>query len=98
MRKVLTRSGKQITLLNPNEKAAKAAKELSTKCHVTNDGDIKKNELGGVKVLTSEERSYRMGYLSARRDSADAHLAKTDPEKLKKSKEERKAKRKALRK
>lgn len=98
MRKILTSSGKEITLLNPNEKAAKAAKELTTNCHFTNDGDTKKTEFGGIKVLTSQERAYRMGYLAARRDSADVHLAKTNPEKLKKSKEERKAKRAALRK
>lgn len=72
----LSKKGKSVTLLNPSEKAAKAAKELKLNCRFTNDGEVKKNSMGGLSVLTPEERAYRAGYLDARKDGAKAYKAK----------------------
>ena len=59
--KVKTKSGREITLLNPSEKAGKYAAEL------------KANFSGSTgETLTKNQRAYRSGYLDARKDSAKA--------------------------
>lgn len=77
-------NGNTRTYYNPSEKGAYHAAKLKAGI----------NPQTG-KPLTEFERGQSSGYLKARRDSADAYLAKTDPQKLKRSKDERKAKRDA---
>jgi len=69
--KVTRKDGKQITLLNPSEKARKYANELSTGIRKTNDGNYKPDKNGDVG-LSNVQRAYRSGYLDARKDSAKA--------------------------
>ena len=70
--KVRSRNGKEVTLLNPAEKAAKFAGELRTGIRKTNDGRYKADKHGEVG-LSKEGRAYRAGYLDARADSAAAY-------------------------
>ena len=63
--------GKQVIVLNPNGKGAKAAYELKHGVRVTNNGEVKKD-----KPLTKEGKAWRSGYLAARSDSARAWKAK----------------------
>lgn len=60
------------TLLNPAEKASKFAGELRTGIRKTNDGRYKADKNGDVS-LDKTQRSYRAGYLDARKDSAKAY-------------------------
>ncbi|MBE6645932.1 MAG: hypothetical protein E7612_11290 [Ruminococcaceae bacterium] len=71
-KKVKTKKGKTVTLLNPAEKASKYAAELSTGIRYTNDGAYKQNEFGDIG-LTDAGRAYRSGYLDARKDNAKAY-------------------------
>lgn len=73
MRKVVNRRGKTVTLLNPAEKGNKYALELKANVHCTNDGDVKLDKYGHVKTLSKQSRAYRAGYLSSRKDSANAY-------------------------
>ena len=73
MRKVVNRRGKTVTLLNPAEKGNKYALELKANVHCTNDGDVKLDKYGHVKTLSRQSRAYRAGYLSSRKDSANAY-------------------------
>ncbi len=68
--------GTNITLLTPNGKGAKYAKELEHNVGITNDGFVKKDKKGRVIKLTDKQRSYRSGYLDARKDAAKAYKAK----------------------
>jgi len=70
------KTGKTITLLNPNEKGRKAAYELKHGIKYTNAGQPKVNKLGEIIVLNKTERAYRAGYLAARKDSGKAYKAK----------------------
>ncbi len=70
MKTIKSKRGKSITLLNPAEKARKFADELNNKVHQTNDGHLKFDKFGQPASLTDTERSYRSGYLAARKDSA----------------------------
>lgn len=69
--KGLNNKGKEVTLLNPSEKASKYAKELKNKKRYTNDGKTKTD-----KQLTKEGSAYRSGYLKAIQDSNNAFIAK----------------------
>ena len=69
---VKTKSGKNITLLNPWEKGNKFFKENVAGFKITNNGDIKDN----YAPLTDTERAYRSGYLAAQKDSRKAFKAK----------------------
>lgn len=71
-KKVTTRKGKKITLLNLSEKAGKYAAELRTGIRYTNEGGYKRNKDGDIG-LSNEGRAYRSGYLDARKDSANAY-------------------------
>lgn len=72
---VKSKSGKSITLLNPSEKARKFADELGNGVKQTNDGHLKYGKSGSPIRLTDTEKSYRSGYLDARKDSAKAFKA-----------------------
>ena len=78
-RTITTKNNKKITLLNPAEKGKKYAKELKNKKHYLNANgfrSLKKSDDGKEIKLTKAEASYRMGYLAARKDSANAYKAK----------------------
>ncbi len=61
---VTTKSGKQIRLLDPSEKAKRYSKQLK-------HGSIR--ETG--ELLSDEQKAWRKGYLSARSDSAMAYCS-----------------------
>ena len=75
-RKVRTKNGNTITLLNPAEKSKKYAKELRTGKKYTNDGAVKKDNNGKVIKLGKKERAYRGGYLDGRKENAKAYKSK----------------------
>lgn len=68
-------TGKPVTLLNPAEKARKAAAELKLGVHGTNEGRKKYDKNGKPKRLTKSEKAWRSGYLAARKDEAKAYKA-----------------------
>lgn len=70
---VETRNGKKIRLLTPDQKGAKAAVELKKGVKLTNMGQVKRDKDGNARKLTKVERSYRAGYLDARKDNAKAY-------------------------
>ena len=76
MKKIKTKSGKTVTLLNPAEKSNKFAKELKTGFKRTNDGHYKLDENKKGIRLSDTEKSYRSGYLDARQDNANAYKSK----------------------
>jgi len=67
---VKSKRGRDVTLLNPSQKGAKFAQELRADVKLTNDRSKVKS---GGRNLTEVERSYRAGYLDARKDSAKVH-------------------------
>lgn len=69
---VKSKTGKDVTLLNPSQKAAKMAVELKGNVKLTNSRSAVKSDAG----LTDAERSYRAGYLAARKDSAKVYKHK----------------------
>lgn len=85
MRKVKRRNGKTVTLLNPVEKGNKYALELKANVHCTNEGDVKLDKYGHVKTLSKQSRAYRAGYLSSRKDSANAYNSVHQVKKAKRS-------------
>ena len=74
--KIMSKRGKVVTLLNPAEKAAKFADELNTRQKFTNSGAVKHDAKGRFIMLNAVERSYRAGYLDARKDNSNAYKAK----------------------
>ena len=68
-----TKSGKEIRLLTPSQKGAKAAVELKKGVKLTNFGKVKRDKGGNPLKLNKAERSYRAGYLDARTDNAKAY-------------------------
>lgn len=86
MFKFLNKKGKEVTLLNPSEKAAKYSDELRNGVRYTNDGKYKADEDGVVLGLSDAQKSYRSGYLDARKDSARAYKANKKKNKGKSSK------------
>ena len=70
---VRNRRGKKVTLLNPAEKGQKYACELGNNVRLTNDGSIKFRKNGKPKHLSDTAKSYRAGYLQARKDNAKAY-------------------------
>ena len=71
---VKTKSGKEIRLLTPSQKGAKAATELKKGVKLTNFGKVKRNKDGSPRKLNKAERAYRGGYLDARKDNAKAYV------------------------
>ena len=74
MAKVIIKKGKEITLLNPSERAEKFALELQTGKKQTNSGEWKIKK-GKWVELTPVESAFRSGYLQARKDNAKAYKA-----------------------
>ncbi len=70
------KKGREICLLNPSEKARKFADELGNGVKQTNTGMIKFGKNGQPVKLTDSEKSFRSGYLQARKDSAKAFKSK----------------------
>lgn len=73
---VNTETGEKRTLLNPSGRGQKYAKELKTGIAYTNDGSVKTDNKGISKTLNKVQRSFRAGYLQARKDIAKAYKAK----------------------
>jgi len=63
------RTGKFIKLLNPSEKSKKYANEIKDGVCIDNYGRRIKTKSGKDKRLSDLQRSYRLGYLQARKDS-----------------------------
>ena len=70
---VTAKNGKKVRLLTPDQKGAKAAVELKKGVKLTNFGQVKRNKNGSPCKLDKSERSYRAGYLDARKDNAKAY-------------------------
>ncbi len=70
---VKRKNGSTVTLLNPAEKAKKYALEIKSGARITNDGVEKKKKDGSALSLRDTQKSYRAGYLDARRDSAKVY-------------------------
>ena len=70
---VKSKNGKEIRLLTPAEKGAKAAYELKKGVKFTNMGEPKLNPDGTPVKLNAVERAYRAAYLDARKDNAKAY-------------------------
>ena len=70
---VRNKKGKQIRLMNPNQKAMKYAEELKNNMHFTNFGEVKTTKSGKIKRLNDNQKSWRSGYLTARKDNARAY-------------------------
>lgn len=64
------------TLLNPSEKARKFLMELKSNVKFTNQKLVKYDKNGKPIQLSDEQKSYRAGYLAARRDNAAAYCHK----------------------
>lgn len=73
---VTFKDGTKTTLLNPSGKGKKYAFELSTGTMITNGGDFKHDANGNEIPLSKEQRVYRLAYLTAQKDSANAYKAK----------------------
>lgn len=73
--KGVNKKGEPITLLNPNGKGKKYAMELKHGRRVTNNFKRKTTESGKPMKLTEKQRSFRAGYLQARKDSANCYKA-----------------------
>ena len=73
---VNTATGNVVYLLNPARKGKKYAHELRTGKRFTNNGQPKKNKEGYHLGLNKVQRSYRCGYLQARKDNANCWKAK----------------------
>lgn len=71
-----TSKGKQITLLNPSEKARKFADELKSGKRFTNNGEMKVDSKGNPLTLSVTQRAYRSGYLKSRTDGSKVFNAK----------------------
>ncbi len=64
MATVINRNGNKIVLLNPSEKGQRYARQLK---HGVDHNGV---------VLSDTQKSFRSGYLQARKDSAKAYNAK----------------------
>ena len=67
------KKGQDVVLLNPSEKGTKYCLELTSKKHFTNALKVKKDENGREKLLSSEAKAYRKGYIQAQKDSAKVY-------------------------
>ena len=70
------KTGKEITLLNPNGKGKKYANELKYGYAKTNTLDTKRTQEGKAIALTDTQKAFRSGYLQARKDNARAFAYK----------------------
>lgn len=58
--------------LNPNQRGRKYAYELKKGVECSHTGRIYHNQKGEVFPLSSKQKTYRHGYLDARRDNANS--------------------------
>lgn len=75
-KRITTRKGKTIVLLNPKEKSEKFVKELASNHRLTNDLKVKCDKDGVPLELSKEARAYRTGYRASFIDSAKCYYAK----------------------
>ena len=69
-------------LLNPARKSSKYEYELKTNKRFTNNGLPKINAKTGKQMtLNKNQRSYRSGYLDARKDNSNCYKAKKNGKK-----------------
>ena len=73
---VKTKTGKNVTLLNPAERSRKYAAELKSGVRLTNDGVVKVDKKGNYMGLNCCQRAFRSGVLNERQQSAKAYNAK----------------------
>ena len=71
----VSKYGTPMTLLNPYGKGRKYATELKHGKRLTNDFKRKRDESGKQMSLSVKQKSYRAGYLQARKDSAACYKA-----------------------
>ena len=69
------KTGEVKVLLNPALKARKYAIEMKRNVRYCNDGTLKVNRYGYPIRLSQKGKSYRAGYLQARKDSANCYKA-----------------------
>lgn len=71
------KDGSKTTLLNPNGKGRKYAREIKDNVHLLNDmNTVKRDDKGNSRRLTDIQKSYRSGYLKALQDQAKIHNSK----------------------
>lgn len=77
--KIEFKDGSNTTLLNPNGKGKKYAREIKDNVHLLNDmNTVKRDDKGNSKRLTDVQRSYRSGYLKALQDQSKIYKAKNE--------------------
>ena len=77
MKKVQSKNGKSIFLLNPSEKAKKYSLEIKHKKALTNNCKRKIDEKTGKQIrLTDTQLAFRAGYLAHQKDSNNAFKSK----------------------
>ena len=76
IRVVTSKKGNRVRLMNPQERANKAAYELKTGVRVTNFGEVKRDRNGKPMRLTKTQRAFRSGVLSQQKASRRAYNAK----------------------
>lgn len=70
--RVKNRRGKDVTLLDPSEKARKFLVELNYDVALTNDGEQKTRKNGKPRTLSDTQKAFRAGYLAHQKDSNKA--------------------------
>ncbi len=83
MRVVKSKTGKEITLLNPAEKSRKYSAELKAGIRATNNHEVKRDKNGKKLTLTKSQRAWRVGYITARKDNAKAYKSNLNKKKFK---------------
>lgn len=73
---VRNRNGKQVVLLDPQEKRDKYFAELKAKTKMTANGVKKVDSKGKPMKLKEREIGYRLGYIAAQNESAKIYNAK----------------------
>lgn len=77
MKKVKSKSGKTVYLLNPSERAKKFSIEMKHKKALTNNGKRKIDDKTGKQVkLSGKQMAFRAGYLAHQKDSNKAFKSK----------------------
>lgn len=71
-----SRNGKMICLLSPKRKGNKYAAELRDNRRYTNSGKTKIAQNGKPLTLNKQQKAFRCGYLTARKDIGKAFKAK----------------------
>ena len=80
---VRNRKGKQVVLLDPQEKRDKYFAELKCKQKLTANGKKKVDSKGKPMKLKEREIGYRLGFIAAQNESAKIYNAKKSRRKRK---------------